>query len=302
MKAQHLLVVLLLLCFSCGTKTISDSEKEKIQNEVKEQINSTIKVLESADANGLLQTLIDSPEFRYGAGGRTADYKSTRDFVSQFFGTMSNQKGEIINDKIWVLDKSTALYVAESKWIMNFKDGRIIVQEPWLWENLMKKVDGKWKTLYGSEFGSEKLIPNPEKQKELNQIELYKQFIGKWKIEVGKDTICLWEVKPFGTGFDCYFQYVSNGKMFMDGKQLWGYDMTNDKFIMSEMIKGMDNQIYAWDFITKTKCRITKFSEMMYPDNAKLRWEVEFKSPDAFEQYYIYNNKLTKTMKSHRVK
>lgn len=302
MKAQHLLVALLFLCFSCGTQTVSDSEKEKIQKEVKDQINSTIKVLESADANGLMQTLIDSPDFRYGAVGRSADYKSTNDFVMQFFGTMSNQKGEIINDKIWVLDKSTVLYVAESKWIMNFKDGRIIVQEPWLWENLMKKVDGKWKTLYGSEFGSEKLISNPEKQKELNQIELHKQFIGKWKIEVGKDTICFWEVKPFGTGLDCYFQYVSNGKMFMEGKQLWGYDSTIDKFTMSEMIKGMDNLMYATEFSTKTKCQMMNFSDILFPDNTKLRWEVEIKSPDSFEQYYIYNGKVTKTMKSQRVK
>ena len=177
-----------------------------------------------------------------------------------------------------------------------------MVSDPWVMENLLKKVDGKWQALYVSEFGLRKLVPNPEKQKELNQIELHKQFIGKWKIEIGKDTICIWDVKPYGTGLDCYFQFVSKGKMLMDGKQLWGYDTTVDKFIMSEMIKGMDNQIYAWDFVTKTKCRVTKFSDMIYPDNAKLRWEVEFKSPDSFEQYYIYNNKVTKTMKSQRVK
>lgn len=293
---------MLLLCFSCGKPTVSDSEKEKIQKEVKEQIQATVKAIETVDAEALKQSIYDTPDYRYSSGGRTYDYKATNEFVQWLFPTMKNQKGEITKEKIWVLDETTALYVAESKWTVNFKDGRIVVQDPWVWENLFKKVDGKWLSLYTSEFGIEKLVPNPEKQKELNQIELYKQFIGKWKIEIGKDTICFWDVKPYGTGLDCYFQFVSKGKMFMEGKQLLGYDTALDKFIMSEMIKGWDNQIYAWDFVSKSKCRVTKFSDMLYPDNAKLRYEVEFKSPDSFEQHYIFNGKVTKTLKSQRIK
>lgn len=299
MKAQNLFVVILLLCFSCGTQ-ITDSEKEKIQKEVKEQFKATIQALESVDPEATKQTLLDSPDFRYAAGGKTIGFQEINERVKANFKTRINQKAEIIKENIWVLDNSTALYVAEVKWTVNNKDGRIIVSDPWVMENLLKKVDGKWKALYVSESGLQKLVPNPEKQKELNQIELHKQFIGTWNIEIGKDTLCIWEVKPYGTGFDCYFKYVANGKMFMEGKQLWGYDMTTDKFLMSEMIKGMDNQFYSWDFLSKNKCRITKFDDMLYPDRAKLRWEVEFISPNSFEQHFIFNDKITKIIKCQR--
>lgn len=155
---------------------------------------------------------------------------------------------------------------------------------------------------YGSEFGKEKLISNPEKQKGMNQVELFKQLIGKWKIEAGKDTICYCDFKPYGTGLDGNFQFVANGKIFTEGKQILGYDSATDQFIMSDIIKGMDMQIFAASFITKTKYQAVKFQDMAYPDNAKLRVEVEFKSSDSFEQSYIFNNKVTKTIKGQRIK
>lgn len=302
MKAHYFSLALLFLCFSCGTQTVSDSEKGKIRKEVKEQIDATVKALETANIEAMKQTLSDSPDFRYSAGGRTFDYKATTDFIQWFFGTLNGQKGEIRNEKIWVLDKSTALYVAESKWTMNFKDGRIVVQEPWVWENLLKKVDGKWLSIYSGEFGEEKLVANSEMQKELNQIELHKQFIGSWKIEVGKDTICLWDVKPYGSGFDCYFKYVTNGKPIMEGKQMWEYDKATDRYTLAEVIKDTELKMYASYFVTNSKCIMTELSDVMHPESARKKWEVEIKSPQSMVQNYLVANKLKKSFSYQRVK
>lgn len=302
MKAHYLLFALLFLCFSCGTTTVSDSEKGKIEKEVKEQIQTTIKALESVDPEALNQTNLDSPDFRYGAGGKIADSKIVNDFVKQFFGTLINQKGNITNEKIWVLDKSTALYVAESKWTMNFKDGRIIVQEPWVWENLLKKVDGKWQALYVSEFGREKLVPNPEKQKELNQIELHKQYIGSWKVEAGKDTTFYLDIKPYGNSLEGNMKFVSKGKIVSEGKQLWDYDKTTDRFTVMELFKGMGSKIYSSCFTSKTKCVIVESSNAMYPDNAQQKWEIEIQLPQSMVENYFVANKLSKTSTYQRVK
>jgi len=302
MKAHYLLFVLIFLCFSCGTKTVSDSEKEKIEKEVKEQIYATVKAYESASADALNQTILDSPDFKYGAGGRLADFKEVNDFVKQFFGTMIDQKGEIINEKIWVLDKSTVLYVAESKWTMNFKDGRIVSQAPWLWENLLKKVDGKWKAIYCSEFGTEKLVPNPEKQKDLNQVELHKQFIGTWKTAAGKDTIFYLDIKPYGNSLEGNMKFVTKGKIVSEGKQLWDYDKTTDRFIVMELFKGMGSKIYSSYFTTKMKCVIVESSSAMYPDNAQQKWEIEIQLPQSMVENYFVANKLSKTSTYQRVK
>jgi hypothetical protein len=302
MKAHYLLFVLLFLCFSCGTTTVSDSEKEKIEKEVKEQIQTTIKALESVDPEALNRTNLDSPDFRYGAGGKIADSKIVNDFVKQFFGTLINQKGEITNEKIWVLDKSTALYVAESKWTMNFKDGRIVVQEPWVWESLLKKVDGKWQALYVSEFGKEKFVPNPEKQKELNQIELHKQYIGSWKVEAGKDTTFYLDIKPYGNSLEGNMKFVSKGKIVSEGKQLWDYDKTMDRFIVMELFKGMGSKIYSSSFTSKTKCVIVESPNAMYPDNAQQKWEIEIQLPQSMVENYFVANKLSKTSTYQRIK
>ena len=49
-------------------------------------------------------------------------------------------------------------------------------------------------------------------QPKLDQIELFKQFIGLWKGEVGKDTTEFWEVKSYGTGLECNYKYVAKDK------------------------------------------------------------------------------------------
>lgn len=136
----------------------------------------------------------------------------------------------------------------------------------------------------------------------LNQVELLKQFISNWKGEVGKDTTAFWEIKSNGTGIECNFRYVTNGKMIMEGKQLWGYDNKVDKFILSSTINGMDTGTLGLWFTSKNKCMITAFSDISNPEKASFKLETEFKSPDMFIQKTIVNNNFNKTVTFNRVK
>ena len=88
----------------------------------------------------------------------------------------------------------------------------------------------------------------------------------------------------------------------MEGKQLWGYDKNLDKYTMSEMIKGMDNAFYSSWFISKNKCSMIFYSDILNPDNASIKYEVEFKSPDILVQTTIKNNKPVKVDTMTRVK
>ncbi len=51
MKTRLIFLVLLIICFSCGTnnKPVSDAQKEKIKGEVKEVVNTFIKGAEEAN-------------------------------------------------------------------------------------------------------------------------------------------------------------------------------------------------------------------------------------------------------------
>jgi hypothetical protein len=304
MKTRLIFLVLLIVCFACGTnnKSVSDAQKEKIKGEVKEVVNTIFKGCEEANFDMAMAPFLNSPDFVYIYNGVIFNYKAVVDGMGPMFRTMLNQKIRIIDEKYVFLDKSTVIYTTNSKWLENYKDGHAVLSDPMAFQITFKKINNKWEAISGVESSIRQDVKNTETSKELNQAELHKQFLGYWKGEVAKDTTCFWDVKSYGTGFDCYFKYVSKGKTVMDGKQLWGYDNKLDKCSMSEMIKGMDNSVYVTWFTSKNKCSFLSYGDISNPDMASTKWELEFKTPDTFLQTMIVNNKTVKVDTFTRVK
>lgn len=145
-------------------------------------------------------------------------------------------------------------------------------------------------------------VKNIESWGELNQVELHKQYIGKWKNEMSKDTSIFWDGKPYGTGLECYFKLVANEEIVIEGKQIWAYNKKIGKFILAELNKGVDNGIYASWFLSKEKCIMLPYEDITNLENASLKWEDEFISPDMFLHKTIINNKIEKTDTYIRVK
>ncbi|MCX6328270.1 MAG: hypothetical protein NTZ85_01980, partial [Bacteroidia bacterium] len=285
-----------------NNKPVSDAQKEKIKGEVKEVMSTIIKGAEEANFDMIIGNCLDSPDFVFLYNGNLFNYQKFADMGKSIFATLINQKSTILDEKYMVIDNSNVLYTANSKWVMNFKDGHAILQYPWALQYLFKKVDNKWIVISANESGFEKSAKNSETSKEINQVELHRQFIGSWKSESAKDTTILWDVKSYGTGFEGYFKCITKGKIFIEGKQLWGYDKNLDKYSMSEMIKGMDNALYSSWFIATNKCVMLSYNDISNPDNASMKYEVEFKSPDILVQTTIVNNKPVKIDTMTRVK
>jgi len=124
---------------------------------------------------------------------------------------------------------------------------------------------------------------------------LHKQYIGKWKSEMGKDTVVFWDGKPYGTGLECNFKMVAKGEIAIEGKQIWAYNKKIDIFILSELNIGVDNGIYASWFVSKNKCEMIPFEDISNPEKASLKWEDEFKSPDMFVHKTIIDNIIVHT-------
>ena len=303
MKTKLIFLVLLIVCFACGTnnKPLSDAQKEKIKGEVKEVVNSFFKGCEEVNLDMVLRTCLDSPDFGYINNGYAFSYKECVDIFKPVFASMLNQKITIVDEKYSFPDNTTVLYSNHCKSLTNYKDGHAILQDPTVMLFIFKKINDAWKVIYGVESHIDKNVPS-ESSKELNQVELHKQFVGDWKTEAGKDTVVIWNVKSYGTGIDGYFKIDTKGKIVMEGKQLWGYDKNLDKYTMSEMIKGMDNALYSSWFTSKNKCTMIFYSDILNPDNASIKYEVEFKSPDILVQTTIKNNKPVKVDTMIRVK
>ena len=292
MKTRFILLVLLIVCISCGTnnKPVSDAQKEKMKGEVKEVMSTIIKGVEEANLDIFIGNYLDSPDFVFLYNGNTFNYQQFADLAKTILSTLINAKCTIVDEKYIVIDNSNVLYTGNSRWQMNYKDGHAILDDPWALQYMFKKVDNKWKVISANESGVEKSAKNTETSKELNQNELMKQWIGTWRCDVSKDTTLYYDVKSYGTGFDNYSKVVTKGKIVKEGKLFIGYDQKIDKFIISAMEKGGDIGIYVTWWISKAKWEEIPYSDISNPENASWKEEGEFKSPDMMIETNLVNN------------
>jgi hypothetical protein len=305
MKTRLVFLVLLIVCFSCGTnnKPVSDAQKEKIKGEVKEVVNTFIKGCEEANSDMLLGIYLDSPDFVYTYNGNSFGYKQIESGMKPVFSTLLNQKLTIVDEKYAVLDNFTVLYTTNCKCLMNYKDGHSILQNPWIVQLLIKKIYNKWKVISGNESGVEQSVKNTETSKELNQIEFMKQFLGTWKAEYGKDTILIYNARPFGNGSVRDWTLSTKGKIITSAKVLYGYDSKSDKQIQVTLYESSPEiDLWAWWATSKNTSEGVPLKDITNPENAVSKMKTESKSPDLFIMTNLVNNKVVGTYTWIRVK
>jgi len=138
-------------------------------------------------------------------------------------------------------------------------------------------------------------------QPKFNQVELFKQFVGTWKGEMGKDTAFIMEMKSFYDAFECYLRTETNGKTVIEEKTVIGYDKKNDKLIESGILSSSpDIMIWAIWFISENKCEQVLLEDISNPEKAIYKWTFELPSPDLFIWTNIKNNKATGTYTFYR--
>lgn len=139
-------------------------------------------------------------------------------------------------------------------------------------------------------------------QPKLNQVELLKQIIGNWKVDMAKDTVLYWDAKAFGTGLECTDKTYAKDKLISEEKELYGYDSKLDKYIGVDLVKGGDIEVWVLWFTSNTKFEAVHLSDISNPDKATVKAEGEVKSPDAYLNNFIMNGKVVMTYNFKRVK
>jgi hypothetical protein len=232
MKTRLIFLLLLIACYSCGTnnKPVSDAQKVKIKGEVKAVVDTIFKGCEEANFEAAIEPFLDSPDFVYTYNGNSFDYKQFVDAIKPVFSTIINQKVTITDEKFAVLDNSTVLYTNNCKWLQNFKDGHAILIDPDAMLYIFKKIENRWKFIYGVESYAEMNVPS-ESSKGLNQAELLKKFVGNWEIPAGKDTTQFLTMKSLQgeKGLSVYSKWSTKGKMLFEGTGFWAYNAENNK-------------------------------------------------------------------------
>lgn len=133
----------------------------------------------------------------------------------------------------------------------------------------------------------------------LNQVDLIKKFVGRWKCELGKDTVLIGDNISFGTGLVCSSQMIANDKIINSVKQLYGYDKKIDKFIVAELIDSSPViEICTCWFTSPNAGELV----VTNPENAPFRFKFEFKNSDLVVQTAIQNDKVIKEITIARIK
>lgn len=134
--------------------------------------------------------------------------------------------------------------------------------------------------------------------KELNQVELIKQFIGSWKGEFGEDILFLSENKAFGNGIISSSQIKAKGKIIDSVTQLYGYDSKSDKFILAELkTSSADIEICSIWFTSEKTGEII----ITNPSDAPYRFIFEFINPDCIIQTAIQGDKEISKIELKRI-
>ena len=302
MKTRLFFLLLLIVCFSCGTnnKPVSDAQKEKIKGEVKEVVNTFFKSCEEVNFDMAAEPFFDSPDFVYISNGAIYSYKELM-AMKPVFDKILNQKITIVDDKYAFLDNSTVLYTVNVKSLVNRKDGTSSLADPEVMQFIFKNIDSKWRVIYYVDSYIDKTVPG-ETSKELNQVELFKQILGTWKAEIAKDTFYIAQYKWFATGMEGTIKIVTKGKTITEGRAIIGYDKKSDKFFETDLIEGSDIMVYGIWFTSKNTCTEIPWKDISNPENTPVTWKYELKTPDLFIWNTVENNKTTISYNVHREK
>jgi hypothetical protein len=162
MKKSALLAALILLAvWSCtSNKSLSDKEKENIRKEVKEAVNTIIKGIEDANADAVLSSWHNSPEFFAVSNGIAYTYNEVSDLLKKGFAEVSNMKYTQVDETFNILDHNTVIYTTRCKFLENYKDGHSAFDDPMVMQYTFRKTDKKWLAVNAVETYSQVGISN----------------------------------------------------------------------------------------------------------------------------------------------
>lgn len=145
-----LAIVLIGACTQVN-KPMTAADKEKIVGEAKGLISTIIQSCEKAESGRLKSLFVNSSDFVSLVGGKYAEYEQSLKNVDGYFSMVVSQKSTIRSEKYIVLDPTTVLYTADSRWEARLKNDSTMIMDPTGMQFLLKKVDNQWKVLSWTE-------------------------------------------------------------------------------------------------------------------------------------------------------
>lgn len=303
MKSKMIIALMMLFCISCtnNNKPISDAERQQITNDVKAVSDQIFKAAGEANSDALTKLYYDVPGSSIlMPDGKKMTGAEFNDMVKDVFSTIDSQKITTIAEDFNIISRNIVWYTNISKTLINLKDSSIIEQNPWSSYFLFKKIDNQWRWVAGTESGHTRIVRPASLPKDLDQVGLSKQWLGKWRRDNG-DTVTISDRQAFGNTMITLTNTTVKGKPYVEVKQLWGFDRVHNRLTyLNAFPKG--SGLGSLKFTSPTTFTIIPYDYIAEPQYAPFRIEGEFTDPETLVQKQIFNNETTRTYTSKRIK
>jgi hypothetical protein len=115
-------------------------------------------------------------------------------------------------------------------------------------------------------------------QTNLNQTELIKQFLGTWNCDIDKDTVEVWECKPYGVIHTTTVSQIVKGIKSDSYLNTAGFDKRDGKFKGILLYPNGDYFTWIGLFTTDKKLSVV-IVDNLNPEKILAKYEFEFKTP-----------------------
>ena len=117
-------------------------------------------------------------------------------------------------------------------------------------------------------------------EKELDQAELLKQFIGTWEADNGKDSVVVLNCTPFNNGLFCFQEDKANGKTYLSYKVVFGLSDDKEMIIAAAPVPNGTMLIDFGKFVEKDKYVADRYLGNKTHVASQMEWE--FLTPESF--------------------
>jgi len=139
-------------------------------------------------------------------------------------------------------------------------------------------------------------------QPQLNQQELWKQTIGTWQAETGKDTLEIWDYRLYGEAFIINVDMVIKGKKTPLYMNNMGFNSNQGKFYGFALYPSGSTITWIGSYVSDKKFK-GELSAYYNPESVWGKFEFNFDSPTTFNLHFFnMEGNLTNELKFKKIK
>jgi ketosteroid isomerase-like protein len=165
MKPTLILGLALLVLFGCGGQEplqMTPQEQDLAKEEINKILNQQLEAASKLDAEALLQSYADSPDFiLLSTTGAMVDYQGTKNGTAEIYKSLSALKFTTIKTEFRFLPGNIVICAWLGKCDAAFKTGERAMIDSYAITFVFKKLDNQWKIIYAHESASSPVEETP---------------------------------------------------------------------------------------------------------------------------------------------